>query len=71
MSGTAYCPIPCGIWVTVETLMLRSMWLGLSGLTGQQGYVSNVMLDRDPLVPLPWFGHGSVMSHRADVARWY
>jgi hypothetical protein len=30
MPGKAYCPIPSSIWVTVETLMLRSLWLGLS-----------------------------------------
>jgi hypothetical protein len=27
----AYCPIPSGAWVTVETPMLRSLWLRLSG----------------------------------------
>jgi hypothetical protein len=46
---------------TVETPMLRSPRLGLSGLTGQRGYVSGVVLDRDPSVPLPRSGHGLVM----------
>jgi hypothetical protein len=41
----------------------------LSDPTGQRGYVSDVVLDRDSSVPLPWFGHGLVMSHCADVAR--
>jgi hypothetical protein len=37
--------------------MLRSLRLGLSGLTSQRGYVSGVMLDRDPSVLLPRSGH--------------
>jgi hypothetical protein len=41
--GTAYCPISSGVWVAIETLMLRSLWLGLSGPTGQRGYVSSVV----------------------------
>jgi hypothetical protein len=69
MSGTTYCPIPSSLWVSVETLMLRSLQLGLSGPTGQRGYISNVVLDKGPSVPLPWSGHGSTMSHRADGAR--
>jgi hypothetical protein len=63
MPGTSYCPIPSGIWVTVETPMLRSLWLGLSGLTSQPRYVSSVVLDRDPLIPLPRSGHGLVMIY--------
>jgi hypothetical protein len=71
MPGTTYCHVPSGVWVTLETLMLRSLWLGLFYLTGQRGYIFIVVLDRDPLVPLPRSGHGLVMSHRADVAQWY
>jgi hypothetical protein len=41
--------------------MLRSLRLGMSGHSGQWGYVSNVVLDRDPSVPLPWSGHGLVI----------
>jgi hypothetical protein len=41
---------------------VRSLCLGLSGLIGQRGYISGVVLDRDPSVPLPWSGHSSVMS---------
>jgi hypothetical protein len=69
MPGTTYCHVPSDLWVTIETPMLRSLLLGLSGPTGQRGYISSVMLDRDPSVPLPWSEHGSVLSHRADVAR--
>jgi hypothetical protein len=69
--GTTYCPVPSGVWVTIETLVLRSLWLELASPIGQWGHVSSIMLDRDPSVPLPWSGHGLVMSHRADVARWY
>jgi hypothetical protein len=67
-SGTTYWPVPSGIWVTVETLMLRSLWPGSFGSTGQQGYVSGVVHDRVPSIPLLQFGHGSVMSHRVDIA---
>jgi hypothetical protein len=63
MPGTAYCSIPSGIWVNVETPMLRSLWLGLSGPTSQRGYVSNIVLDRDPSIPLPRSGHGLVMIY--------
>ena len=35
--GMVYCPVPSGVWVTVETLVLRSLWLGLSGPIGQWG----------------------------------
>jgi hypothetical protein len=38
MLGTVYCPIPSSVWVTIETTMLRSPWLGLTGPTGQRGY---------------------------------
>ena len=44
MPGTVYCPAPSGVWVTVETLMLRSLWLEPSGPTSQRGYVSGVVL---------------------------
>jgi hypothetical protein len=63
MPGTVYCPIPSGVWITVETPMLRSMWLGLTGPTSQRGYVSDVVLDRDPSIPLPWSEHGLVMIY--------
>jgi hypothetical protein len=68
MPSTTYCPVPPSVWVTVETLMLRSMRLGLFGPTGQWGYVSGVVLDRDPSVLLPRSGYGSVKSYHADVA---
>jgi hypothetical protein len=43
--------------------MLRSLRLGLTGAsaTSQRGYVSGVVLDRDPSVLLPRSGHGLVM----------
>jgi hypothetical protein len=41
--------------------MLRSLWLGLTGPTGQRGNVSDVVLGRDPSVLLPWSGHGLAM----------
>jgi hypothetical protein len=43
--------------------MLRSLWLGLTGPTSQRGYVSGVVLDKDPSVLLPWSGHGLVMIY--------
>jgi hypothetical protein len=64
MPDTAYCPVPSDVWVTVETSMLRSLWLGLTGppVSGDTLYnVFDVVLDRGPLVPLSWFGHGLVM----------
>jgi hypothetical protein len=39
MPGTAYCPIPSGVWVTIKTPMLRSLRLGLSGPIGQRRYI--------------------------------
>jgi hypothetical protein len=51
--------------------MLRFLRSGLSGPTSQQGYVSIVMFNRNPSVPLPQSGHGSTMSCRVDVARLY
>jgi hypothetical protein len=48
--------------------MLRFLRTELSGPTGQQGYISVVVFDRDHLVSLPQSGHGSVMSRRVDVA---
>jgi hypothetical protein len=57
MPGTAYCPVPCGVWVTIDTPMLRSLQLGLTGPTGQWRYVYDVVLDRDPSVMLPRSGH--------------
>jgi hypothetical protein len=71
MLGTVYYPVPSGVWVIVETLVLRSLRLGLIGPTSQQGYISGIVLDRDILVSLPWSEHGLVMFHRDDVARWY
>jgi hypothetical protein len=71
MLGTTYCPVPSGVWVTVETPMSTSLRLGLSGPTSQRGYASCVVFDRDPLVPLLRFWHGLVTSHRVDVVRWY
>jgi hypothetical protein len=68
MPGMAYCPIPSSVWVSVETPVLRSLPLGSSDLTGQRGYISDVVLDRDPSVPLPWSGHGLVTSYRVDMA---
>jgi hypothetical protein len=55
-----YRPIPSSIWVTIETPMLRTLRLGLTGPTCQWGYVSGVVLDTYPLVLLPWSGHGLV-----------
>jgi hypothetical protein len=55
MPGTTYCPVPSGVWVIVETLMLRSLRLGLSGPTGQRGYTSYVVFDRG-------FGIASMVS---------
>jgi hypothetical protein len=66
--GTTYCPIPSGVWVNVETLMLRFLRSGSFGPTDQQGYISVVVFVRDLSVLLPRSGHGSVMSHRVDVA---
>jgi hypothetical protein len=37
------------------------LWLGLTGPTGQWGYVSDIVLDRDSSVLLPWSGHDLVM----------
>jgi hypothetical protein len=71
MLGTVYYLVPSGIWVTIETPVLRSLRLGLTGPTSQRGYISSIVLDRDPSVSLTWSGHGLVMFHRADVARWY
>jgi hypothetical protein len=65
--GTVYLPVPSGVWVTVETLMVRFLLPRSSDPTGQQGYVSIVVFDRDPSVPLPWFRHGSVMSYCVDM----
>jgi hypothetical protein len=42
--GMTYCPIPFGVWITVETPMLRSPWLEFFGPTGLRGYVSKVVL---------------------------
>jgi hypothetical protein len=61
MPGTTNCSVPYGVWVTIETSILRSLRLELYGPTGQRGYVSDVVLDRDPLVLLPWSRHGLVM----------
>jgi hypothetical protein len=67
-SGTSYCPVPSGVWVIVETPMLRSLQAGSFGPTVQQGYVSGFVLDRVPLVPLRQSDYGYMMSHRVDVA---
>jgi hypothetical protein len=64
MHSTAHSPIPFDVWVTVETPMLRSLLPGSFGPTGQQGYISGIVLDRVPLVSLPQSTHGLVMSHR-------
>jgi hypothetical protein len=61
-SGMAYCLIPSGVWVTVETPMLRSLLPGSSGPTGQQGYVSDVVLDRDRTASTVWVSLGDVPS---------
>jgi hypothetical protein len=64
MPGTAYCRIPSSVWVTIETPMLRSSRLELTGPTGQRGTlqnVSGVMPDRDPSILFPRFRHGLVM----------
>jgi hypothetical protein len=65
----AYCLVPSGVWVIVETSMLRSMRLELTGPTSQWGYVSCIVLDRDPLVLLPQSRHGLVMI-RFIVPSW-
>jgi hypothetical protein len=57
----SYRPIPSSLWVTVETPMLRTLWLGLTGPTSQWGYVFSVMLDRYPSILLRWSRHGLVM----------
>jgi hypothetical protein len=36
---------------------------GVVWSTGQRGYVSGVVLDRDPSIPLPRSGHGLVMIY--------
>jgi hypothetical protein len=66
MSGTSYCPVPSDVWVTVETLVPRSMRLGLSGPTGQRAYISGIVLDSDPSVPasMVWAWLGNVSSCR-------
>jgi hypothetical protein len=51
--ATTYCPVPSGVWVTVETQMVRFLRSGSSDPTNQQGYVSDIVLDKDPLVLLP------------------
>jgi hypothetical protein len=61
MPGTAYFPVPSGVCVTVETPMLRSLRLGLTGPTSQRGYAPSVVLDRDPLVLLPRYRHSLLM----------
>jgi hypothetical protein len=38
MPGTTYCPVPSSVWVTVETSMMMSPRLGLTGPTSQWGY---------------------------------
>jgi hypothetical protein len=71
MPDTMYFLDPFNVWVTLETPVLRSLQLGLFGSTGQRGYISGIVLDRDPSILLPWSGNGSMMSHRGDVAQWY
>jgi hypothetical protein len=48
------------IRVTAEIPVLRSLWLGLSGPIGQRGYVSSIVLNRDPSgtpsMVLAWLG---------------
>jgi hypothetical protein len=70
MSDMAYRLIPSSVRITVETLMLRSLQLELTGLTGQRGYIFIVVLDRDPSVLLPWSRHDLVMilSYHAVVS---
>jgi hypothetical protein len=46
----SYCPVPSSVGVTVETLMPRSLRLGLSDPTSQRGYVSGVVPDINSLV---------------------
>jgi hypothetical protein len=50
MPGMSYCPVPSSVGVTVETLMPRSLRLGLSDPTSQRGYVSGVVPDINSLV---------------------
>jgi hypothetical protein len=61
MPGMAYRPVSSVVWVAVETPMLGSLRLGLCGPTAQWGFISVVVLDRDPLVLLPRSGHDLVM----------
>jgi hypothetical protein len=61
-------PPDSGVWVTVETPMLRFLWSGSSGHMGEQGYVSIVVFERDPSVLFSRSGAGSVMSRRVVVA---
>jgi hypothetical protein len=49
---------------------VESLWLGLTGSTSQQGYVSSVVLDRDPSVLLPRSGHDLEMIGLI-VLSWY
>jgi hypothetical protein len=62
MPGTTYFPHPFQRVGHCRDHDVRSLCLGLSGPIGQRGYVSGVMLDRDPSVLLPWSRHSSVMS---------
>jgi hypothetical protein len=75
-SGMAYYPILSSISISIEALMLRSLWPGLTGPTDQWGTSENVLgvvFDRGPFGTVPmtrtWFGGD--LSCRSDVAQWY
>jgi hypothetical protein len=71
--GTTYYPVPSGIWVTVETQILRSPWLGLTSPTGQRGYsperirchACQRLFGTAPMIRI-WLGDD--LSHHAVVA---
>jgi hypothetical protein len=39
LPSMVYCPVPSGVWFTVETPMLRSLRMGLSDPTSHRVYV--------------------------------
>jgi hypothetical protein len=60
MLGTVYRLISSGVWVTVETPMLRSTRLGLTGPPVSRDTLQNTsdtVLDRGPSILFSWFDH--------------
>jgi hypothetical protein len=66
--GMMYRPVLTSTWVNVETSMLRSPRLGLSGPTSQRGYARDctrgrvVVFDRDFSTPYSWSEHALVVT---------